>query len=77
MLEDELEACSVTSKSWTSAPGRLCGGKPLAGSALYPMLQNRIYAGSMQAKANIPTDRYLWDVVQALLAGEAAQRNPL
>jgi hypothetical protein len=31
----------------------------------------------MQAKANIPIDRHLWDVVQALLAGEAAQRNPL
>jgi hypothetical protein len=30
LLKDELEACGIKSKSWTSASGRLQGGKPFA-----------------------------------------------
>jgi site-specific DNA recombinase len=30
LLKDELEACGTKSKSWTSASGRLQGGKPFA-----------------------------------------------
>jgi hypothetical protein len=42
LFKDELEACRVTSESWTSAPGRLWSAKPFARRALYLMLQNRI-----------------------------------
>jgi len=48
-LKDELEACSVSSKSWTSAPCRLWGGSHSRG-ALYMMLQNRIYRGEIVHK---------------------------
>jgi hypothetical protein len=62
LLKDELEARSVTGESWTSAPGRLCGGCHSRG-ALYPMPQNRIYRGKSEHSPII--DRLLWDVVQA------------
>ena len=46
------------------------------------MLQNRIYRGEIvHKKLSYPSEhspiiyRWLWDVVQALLAGYAAQRN--
>jgi hypothetical protein len=42
-LKEELDAHGLTSKCWTSASGRLWGGKPFARGALYLMLQNRIY----------------------------------
>jgi hypothetical protein len=37
LLKDELEACGIKSKSWTSASGRLQGGKLFARGALYLM----------------------------------------
>src|ERR1700724_2410339 len=43
LLQEELDAQGLTSKCWTSASGRLRGGKPFARGALYLMLQNRIY----------------------------------
>jgi hypothetical protein len=49
LLKDKLEACGIKSKSWTSASGRLQGGKPFARGALYLMLQNRIYRGEASA----------------------------
>jgi site-specific DNA recombinase len=49
-LKEELEACGLKSKSWTSASSRLRGGKPLSRGALYLMLQNRIYRGEIVHK---------------------------
>src|ERR1700732_222567 len=45
LLKAEIEARGIKSKSWTSASGRLVGGKPFSRGALYLMLQNRIYRG--------------------------------
>ena len=40
LLKDELEARRIDSRSWTSASGRLVGGKPFSRGALYLILQN-------------------------------------
>jgi site-specific DNA recombinase len=81
-LKEELDSRSIRSKHWTSASGRLRGGKPFARGALYLMLQNRIYRGEIVHKErSYPgehspiIDRQLWDMVQARLAGNAAQHN--
>jgi hypothetical protein len=47
LLKEELEALGIKSKSWTSASGRLIGGKPFSRGALYLMLQNRTYLGEI------------------------------
>ena len=47
LLKEKLEARGVKSKSWTSAAGRLIGGKPFSRGALYLMLRNRIYRGEI------------------------------
>jgi site-specific DNA recombinase len=82
VLQEELQAQGLTSKCWTSASGRLWGGKPFARGALYLMLRNRIYRGEIaHQELSYPgehtpiIDRQLWDRVQVLLAGNAAQRN--
>jgi len=82
LLKEELDARSINSRSWTSASGRLCGGKPFSRGALYLMLRNRIYHGEIVHKArshpgeHTPIiDQPLWDAVQAELASNAAQRN--
>ena len=82
LLQEELQAQGLTSKCWTSASGRLWGGKPFARGALYLMLQNRIYRGEIVHKEQsypgehtLIIDRQLWDMVQARLAGNAAQHN--
>src|SRR6202166_852476 len=82
LLQEELDAQGLRSKCWTSASGRLRGGKPFARGALYLMLQNRIYRGEIVHKElsypgeHTPIiDQELWDTVQAQLAGNAAQRN--
>ena len=46
LLKDELEARRIDSRSWTSASGRLVGGKPFSRGARYLILQNRISRGS-------------------------------
>jgi site-specific DNA recombinase len=81
-LKEELEAQGITSKCRTSASGRLRGGQPFSRGALYLMLQNRIYRGEIVHKErsypgeHTPIiDQELWDMVQAQLAGNAAQRN--
>src|ERR1700755_1521176 len=43
LLKQELDACGIKSKSWTSASGRLIGGKPFSRGALSLMLQNPLY----------------------------------
>src|SRR5712664_4111696 len=82
LLKEELDAQGLMSKCWTSASGRLWGGKPFARGAVYLMLQNRIYRGEIVHKErsypgeHTPIiDQELWDMVQARLAGNAAQRN--
>jgi site-specific DNA recombinase len=82
LLKEELEAQGITSKCRTSASGRLRGGQPFSRGALYLMLQNRIYRGEIVHKErsypgeHTPIiDQELWDMVQAQLAGNAAQRN--
>ena len=47
LLNDELEAHGIKSKSLTSASGRLRGGKPFSRGALYLMLHNRVYRGEI------------------------------
>jgi site-specific DNA recombinase len=82
LLKEELEGQGITSKCRTSASGRLRGGQPFSRGALYLMLQNRIYRGEIVHKErsypgeHTPIiDQELWDMVQAQLAGNAAQRN--
>src|SRR6202163_202345 len=82
LLKEELDGQDLASKSWTSASGRHWGGKPFARAALYLMLQNRVYRGEIVHKErsypgeHTPIiDQELWDMVQARLAGNAAQRN--
>src|ERR1700730_11180984 len=50
LLQAELEARGIKSKSWTSVSGRLVGGNPFSRGALYLMLQNRIYRGEIVHK---------------------------
>jgi site-specific DNA recombinase len=82
LLKEELDAQDLASKSWMSASGRHWGGKPFARGALYLMLQNRIYRGEIVHKErsypgeHTPIiDQELWDMVQAQLASNVAQRN--
>src|SRR4051794_23457189 len=75
LLQQELEAQGITSKRWTSASGRLWGGKPITRGALYLMLQNRVYRGEIMHKDQAYPGEHaaiieaaLWDDVQAKLA---------
>jgi hypothetical protein len=52
LLKAELEAQGRKSKSWTSAAGRVIGGKPFSRGALYLMLRNRTYRGEIVHKDN-------------------------
>jgi len=72
LLKEELEARGTKSKSWTSASGRLRGGKPFSRGALHLILQNRTYLGEVVHKEqshpgeHTPIiDQPLWDAVQA------------
>src|SRR5271169_6240020 len=82
LLKEELEAQGRKSKSWTSAAGRLIGGKPFSRGALYLMLRNRIYRGEIVHRDRTypgehaaVIDQLLWDAVQAQLRSNSAQRN--
>src|ERR1700726_638020 len=82
LLKAELEARGIRSKSWTSASGRLTGGKPFSRGALYQMLQNRTYLGKIVHKGQFHRgehtpiiDQPLWDAVQEQLAGNTARRQ--
>src|SRR5437762_1901237 len=82
LLKSELEARGIKSKSWTSAAGRVIGGKPFSRGALYLILQNRIYRGEIVHKGqshpgeHIPIiDQPLWDAVQAQLVSNSGERN--
>ena len=82
LLQAELEARGIRSKSWTSVSGRLVGGKPFSRGALYLMLQNRTYLGKIVHKGQFHRgehtpiiDQPLWDAVQEQLAGNTARRQ--
>src|ERR1700686_5212338 len=82
LLKTELEARGIKSKSWTSASGRLVGGKSFSRGALYLMLQNRTYLGKIVHKGQFHSgehtpiiDQPLWDAVQEQLAGNTARRQ--
>ena len=82
LLQAELEAGGIRSKSWTSVSGRLVGGKSFSRGALYLMLQNRIYRGEIVHKGQFHPgehtpiiDQPLWDAVQEQLAGNIARRQ--
>ena len=82
LLKAELEAQGRKSKLWTSAAGRVIGGKPFSRGALYLMLRNRTYRGEIVHKGQShPSehppiiDQPLWDAVQAQLAGNSGGRN--
>jgi DNA invertase Pin-like site-specific DNA recombinase len=82
LLKAELEAQGRKSKSWTSASGRVIGGKPFSRGALYLMLRNRTYRGEIVHKGqshpgeHTPIiDQPLWDAVQMRLDGNTAERN--
>ena len=82
LLKQELDARGIKSKSWTSASGRLIGGKPFSRGALYLMLQNRTYLGEIVHKGqshpgeHVPIiDQPLWDAVHSQLADNTAERS--
>jgi site-specific DNA recombinase len=82
LLKEELDAREIKSKSWTSASGRLIGGKPFSRGALYLMLQNHTYLGEIVHKGqshpgeHVPIiDQPLWDAVHRRLADNTAERN--
>jgi hypothetical protein len=75
-------ARGVKSESWTSASGRLRGGKPFSRGALYLILQNRTYLGEIVHKGqshpgeHTPIiDQPLWDAVQAQLSSNTTERS--
>src|SRR5690349_18107998 len=82
LLKDELEARGIRSKSWSSASGRVIGGKTFSRGALYLMLQNRLYRGEIVHKRqsypgeHTPIiDPPLWNAVHAQLGSNTAKRN--
>jgi hypothetical protein len=82
LLKEELAAQESKSKSWTSALGRVIGGKPFSRGALYLMLQNRTYRGEIGHKGQSHPgehppiiDQPLWDAVQMRLAGNTTERT--
>ena len=82
LLQQELDATGIRSKSWISTSGRPWGGKPLARGALYTMLRNPIYRGQIRHKdqhypgEHVPIiDEPLWEEVQTKLAANAVERT--
>jgi len=82
LLKAELEAQGRRSKLWTSASGRVIGGKPFSRGALYLMLRNCTYRGEIIHKGQSHPgehppviDQPLWDAVQMRFAGNTAERN--
>jgi len=81
LLKEELAAQGRKSKSWTSASGRVIGGKPFSRGALYLMLRNRTYRGEIVHNGQSHPgehppiiDQPLWDAVQMRLAGNTTER---
>jgi hypothetical protein len=64
----------LISRSWTSASGRLVGGKPFSRGALYLILQNRISRGS--GSPEISCIVAVADERDRLTAAIPAKKNP-
>jgi len=82
LLKEELEAQGSKSKSWTSAAGRVIGGKSFSRGALYLMLRNHTYRGVIVHEGQSHPgqhppiiDQPLWDAVQMRLAGNTTERT--
>jgi len=82
LLQEDLEARGITTRSRTSAAGRIKCSKPFSRGALYLLLQNRIYRGEIVHNGQSHPGEHiaiidppLWDAAQAQLARNAAQRN--
>src|SRR5712691_6896811 len=82
LLKTELEARGIVGKRWTSASGKSWGGKPIGRSALYLILQNRIYRGeTVHKNETYPgehqaiIDPALWNAVHARLSENTAERG--
>jgi DNA invertase Pin-like site-specific DNA recombinase len=82
LLQEDLEARGITSRSSMSASGRVRGSRPFSRGAIYLLLQNRIYRGEIvhNGQSHLGEhkpiiDQPLWDAVQAQLASNAAERN--
>ena len=82
LLNGELDARGIKSKSWTSASGRCVGGKSFSHGALYHVLQNHLYRGEIVHKRqshpgeHTPIiDQPLWDAVQAQLNANTTERG--
>jgi site-specific DNA recombinase len=82
LLKADLEAQGRKSKSWTSAAGRVIGGKPFSRGALYLILRKRSYRGEIVHKGQSHPgehppiiDQPLWHAVQMRLAGNTAGRD--
>jgi len=82
LLKEELEAQGRKSKSWTSAAGRVIGGKAFSRGALYLMLRNRTYRGEIVHQGQSHPGEHppiidppLWDAVQMRLAGNTKERH--
>jgi len=57
LLKEELEARGTKSKSWTSASGRLRGGKPFSRGALHLILQKPHLSRRGRSQGAIPSRR--------------------
>src|SRR5215469_17117098 len=82
LLQEELEARGITSRSSMSASGRMKCSRPFSRGALYLMLQNRVYRGEIVHKGQSHRGEHepiidppLWDAVQARLVSNTAERN--
>jgi len=74
LLKSELEARGIKSKSWTSASGRLVGGKSFSRGALYLMLQNRTYLGEIVHKGQLHPGEHTPIIDQPLWFSQARGR---
>src|SRR5262249_32167227 len=82
LLREELDVRGIRSKSWTSAAGRVIGGKPFSRGALYLILQNHTYLGEIVHNGrSYPSehppiiDQSVWEGVEARLAGNPSERR--
>ena len=81
-LVDDLKERNITTKRWTSAKGKLQGGKRFQRGALYKLLQNRLYLGEVEYKGNVYPGEHkaiiykpLWDAVQEKIASNRRRNN--
>jgi len=81
-LQHDLDESGIVSKRRIDRFGRESGRKPLGRSALYAMLQNRLYRGEIVHKGqsypgehSAILDEDLWDRVQAVLAENRIERH--